>query len=123
MGKNLKENSCFKDSMKYQSIELTLLLSGPKKSLVQNNLSFTKRLFQSKIEDQSGSKYFTFTITTGNAKETGKIEYYLKPPLEEYNQKTSKSFCFSSLASKFIVPGENNYARAIAIQIEESLHF
>ena len=39
---------------------------------------FYQRLFQSNIEGQAGSKYSTFTVTIGYAKEIGDIEYNTK---------------------------------------------
>ena len=65
----------------------------------------------------------TFPVPVANAKETGEIEYHPKSPKLEYHQNNSNSCYFSSLATKLISPGENNAARAIAIQIQESLCF
>ena len=44
--KNLKENTCFKESMQYQSIGLILIYSGLKKISVQDNLSLTRVCFK-----------------------------------------------------------------------------
>ena len=78
---------------------------------------FYKRLFQSNIQGQYGSKYTTFPVSIVNTKETGEIENHPKAPLVEYHKSASNSYCFSSLASTLTAPGENNATRAIAIRI------
>ena len=40
-----------------------------------------------------------------------------------YHKNASNLCCFHCLASEFTAAGENNYARGIAMQIEEPLHF
>ena len=63
---------------------------------------FYKKLFQSNIKGQSGSKYPTFPITIINARGTGEIEYNPKATLVEYHKNALNGCCFSSLASSFI---------------------
>ena len=46
LGKHLKENTCFKDSLQDRSIDLILILSGLNKISVQENLSFTRGFFK-----------------------------------------------------------------------------
>ena len=58
-------------------------------------------MFQSNIEGQYGSKYTTFPVPIGNAKETGEIEYDPKAPLVEYHQNYSTSCYFSSVVYEF----------------------
>ena len=58
---------------------------------------FYNKLFKINIEGQAVSKYPKFPVPIGNAKETGKVEYYPKDLMLEYNQKYSNSCCFSNL--------------------------
>ena len=46
MGKGLKENTCSKESLQYQSIGSILTSRGLKKISVQDNLSFTRGRFK-----------------------------------------------------------------------------
>ena len=80
---------------------------------------FYKSLFQINIEVQAEIIYHIFSVTIGNAKETGELEYNIQAPLVAYHHNASNSCCFSSLASEFTASGENNSARAIGIRIEE----
>ena len=66
---------------------------------------FYNKLFKINIEGQAVSKYPKFTVTIGNGKETGEIEYGTKAPLVEYHHNDSNSCCFISLAYVFTMAG------------------
>ena len=78
---------------------------------------FYKRLSQSTIEGQYGSKYPTLPVPIVNAEETGEIQYHSKYTLVEYHQNASNSYCFNSLAYVLTVAGEKSATRAIVMWI------
>ena len=93
------------------------------KNISKREPQFYKRLFQTNIEGQSGITDPIFPVTIGNTKETGEIEDNLQDPLVAYHHNDSNTCCLSSLAYAFTASGKRNDARAISMQIEESLYY
>ena len=107
------QKTCFKDSLKYRSIYLILILSRLRKISVQENLSFRRGCFREILNVNLDQNILTFHLLFGNAKKTGELEYDPNTPLVEYHQNASDSYCFSTSASVFTVPGVNNNTRDI----------
>ena len=76
--KKLKENTCFRDSLDYQSIGLVLILSGLKKNSVQDNPSFTKGLFKEILKVKLNQNILHFLLLLEMKKKHAKLNTVLK---------------------------------------------
>ena len=65
--------------------------------------------------------YQIFAVPIGNGKTTRKIQFHPASPVIKYHQKSSNSYCLSSLAPAFYFIGNNTAIPALVNSIEESL--
>ena len=82
-----------------------MLPPHPPKKMIESRTTSRNIISNEQKKSQDGKQYPTFTVTIGNKKETGEMEYHLKAPHLEYHQNASNICCFSSLASAFIASG------------------
>ena len=82
---------------------------------------FYRKLYQTRFRGEDKKILQIFGVPTGNAKITRKVQFHLAPPVTKYHQKTSNSFCLSSLAPAFHFINYNRDLLALVNIIEESL--
>ena len=80
--------------------------------------NFYKKLFQSHKNEQDTKTFKTFQVPIGNAKVVKSFVFHEDAPIISYCQKSSKSCCFSSLASAFAGNKHFKAANAISIRIK-----
>ena len=83
---------------------------------------FYKKIYQTKFRDNNTQKYQIFGVPIGNARITKKVHFHPEASLIQYHQKTSNSFCLSSLSSAFQCIGDNRAVSSLVKRIEESLN-
>ena len=79
---------------------------------------FYRELHQTKFRGDDTKIFQIFGVPIGKAKITIKVQFHLAAPEMKYRQKTTNSFCFSSLSSAFHCINDNRAVLALLNSIE-----